>query len=200
MPRQQRMPILHLAGAVVILALAAGCAPAPAAGPPPQPAARAIAMSAARTLIPYTDPQRTFTLRRPQTWVALDARSAPHFARDLGDGVRFFEPITAADPDAGSSGKLWIDVLPARAGATPRQVLLAPFVAADYPAALLARMSLAPTTLGGKPAYRLVTLAARTQVLLLLARWRDHYYRVTIFGPTVPAEVAPVLTSWRFLA
>jgi hypothetical protein len=43
-----------------------------------------------------------------------------------------------------------------------------------------------------------VTLAARTQVTLLLARWRDRYYRVTIFSATVPAEVAPVLQSWRF--
>jgi hypothetical protein len=185
---------------LVFLALEAGCTRAPVAIPPPQPTARAIAFSAARTLVPYSDPRQTFTLRRPQTWVALDAHSAPQFARDLGDGVRFFEPITAADPDAGSSGKLWVDVLPARPGTTPRQVLLAPFVAADYPATLLNRMGLAQTTLGGLPAYRLVTLAARTQVMLLLARWRGRYYRITIFSPTVPAEVAPVLQSWRFLS
>jgi hypothetical protein len=187
-------------GLLLLLALEAGCTRAPVAVPPPQPTARAIAFSAARILVPYNDPRQTFTLRRPQTWVALDARSAPQFARDLGDGVRFFEPITAADPDAGSSGKLWVDVLPARSGTTPRQVLLAPFVAADYPATLLNRMGLAQTTLGGLPAYRLVTLAARTQVMLLLARWRGYYYRITIFSPTVPAEVAPVLQSWRFLS
>jgi hypothetical protein len=184
--------------AVLVYTLTA-CAQAPAAAPPPVPVARATALGAARTLIPYTDPLHTFRVERPQTWVALDAHSAPQFAAALGDSVRFFEPINASDPDAGSSGKLWIDVLPAHGDTLPRQLLLQPFIAADYPAGLLARMAPAPTTLGGIPAYRLVTLAGKAQARLLLARWRDHYYRVTIFGATVPAEVAPVLRSWRFL-
>jgi hypothetical protein len=129
----------------------------------------------------------------------MDARTAPQFAAALGDGVRFFEPINAADPDAGSSGKLWIDVFPARAGMSPRQMLLQPFISADYPPSLLARMAPAPTRLGVMPAYRLITPAGRTQVSLLLARRRGYYYRVTIFSATIPAEVAPVLQSWRFL-
>lgn len=187
-------------GLLLFLGLASGCAGRQAAAvPPPQPTARAIAFGAARTLVPYTDQLRTFSLRRPQTWMALDARSAPGFAAALGDGVRFFEPITASDPDAGSSGKLWIDVLPARAATTPRQVLLAPFLDAGYPPSLLARMQLAPARLGDAAAYRLVTLAAKTQVMLLLARRGTRYYRLTIFSATVPTEVAPVLRSWRFL-
>lgn len=182
-----------------LLCTLTACARAPATAPPPVPVARATALSAASTLVSYTDPRRTFTVQRPQTWVAMDARSAPRFATALGDGVRFFEPINAADPDAGSSGKLWIDVFPARAGLAPRQVLLQPFIAADYPPTLLARMTPAPTRLGGIGAYRLITPAGRTQVILLLARWRGYYYRVTIFSATIPAEVAPVLRSWRFL-
>lgn len=185
-------------GLLLVLGLASGCAAGQVAAPPPQPTARAIAFGAAHTLLPYSDPLHTFTIRRPQTWAVLDARTAPHFAVALGDGVRFFEPITASDPDAGSSGKLWVDVLPVLPGTTPRQVLLAPFISADYPRSLLARMSIAQTRLGNAPAYRLVTLAARTQVTLLLARWHDRYFRVTIFSATVPAEVAPVLQSWRF--
>lgn len=166
--------------------------------PPPQPTARAIASGASRVLVPYRDSGRTYEMRRPQTWIVMDARTAPRFARALGDGVRFFEPITASDPDAGSAGKLWVEVLPVRPGSTPRQVLLAPFVASDYPAGLLKRMHLAPTRLGGVPAYRLVTLASKTQATILLARWRDHYYRLTIFSPTIPAEVARALRTWRF--
>lgn len=184
---------------VVLLCTLSACAQAPVAAPAAVPVARATALAAARTLSTYTDPLHTFSIERPQTWVAMDARSAPHFAAALGDGVRFFEPINGADPDAGSSGKLWIDVLPARGVTSPRQILLQPFVAADYPPGLLARMTPAPTRLGGIPAYRLVTLAGRAQATLLLARWRDRYYRVTIFSAIVPAEVAPVLQSWRFL-
>lgn len=186
-------------GLLLLSGLGAGCATAPAAMPPSRPTARAIAFQAARVLVPYQDPLHTYTVSRPQTWVVLDARSSSRFASALGDGVRFFEPITASDPDAGSSGKLWVDVVPARPGTTPRQVLLAPFVDADYPPALLARMALTRTRLGNAPAYRLLTLAARTQVTLLLARWRDLYYRVIIFSAATPAEVAPVLKSWRFL-
>lgn len=188
-----------LALVLVIPALSACSQARGPAGPPPRPTARAIALRAAQILVPYLDPLHTFEVQRPQTWVAMDGRSAPEFAHALGDGVRFFEPITAADPDAGSSGKLWIDVLPARASTTPRQILLQPFVAADYPDSLLARMSLALARLGGVPAYRLVTLAGRTQITLLLARRGAHYYRVTVFSATIPAEVAPVLRSWRFL-
>ena len=164
-----------------------------------QPTARAIALRAAATLLPYTDPLHTFTLRRPQTWVALDARSSPQAAQALGDGVHFFEPIVQSDPDAGSSGKLWIDVLPASAEQTPRQVLLQPFVDQDYPESLLRRMEVAPARLSGAAGYRLVTLSGKTQVTLLLVRRGDRYYRVTIFGPTIPAEVAPALRTWRFL-
>lgn len=104
-----------------------------------------------------------------------------------------------SDPDAGSSGKMWIDVLPAGAGQTPRQVLLQPFVDQDYPGSLLERMRVAPARLGGVAAYRLVTLAGKTQVTLLLARHGNRFYRVTIFSPTIPAEVAPALRTWRFL-
>jgi hypothetical protein len=174
-----------------------GAGPAPT--PPPRPTARAVAFQAAHVLLPYSDPRHTYELRRPQTWVALDARNSPNLAHALGDGVRFFEPITASDPDAGSSGKLWIDVLPVRRGRTPRAVLLAPFVATDYPAALLRRMRVVPARLGGVRGYRLLTLAGRTQVTLLLARWRGYYYRVTVFGPTIPAEVNLALRTWRFL-
>ena len=60
-------------------------------------------------------------------------------------------------------------------------------------------MSPAPARLGGVPAYKLVTLAGRTQATLLLARWQGRYYRVMVFSATIPAEVAPVLRSWRFL-
>lgn len=187
--------------------LLCGCARLPAVAPPgapvtpvplPRPTARAIAFGAAHVLIPYHDPWHTFALGRPQTWVALDARTTPSLARAFGDGVRFFEPITASDPDAGSSGKLWIEVLPMRPGDTPRQALLAPFVAADYPASLLKRMTLAPANLGGVPGYRLVTLASRTQVTLLLIPWRRHYYRLTIFGATIPAEVHLALRTWHW--
>src|SRR5579885_1608439 len=201
-----RAASLTILGLALALPLLGGCSGTslpragtyPAATPPARPTARAIALQAASVLIPYHDPWHTFELGRPQTWVALDARSSPALARALGDGVRFFEPITASDPDAGSSGKLWIEVLPARAGSTPRQMLLAPFRAADYPATLLRRMRLAPARLGGVPGYRLVTLAGRTQATLLLARWRNHYYRVTVFAPTIPAEVNLALRTWRF--
>ncbi len=205
--------------ALLLLALAlSGCAgrtpgAAGLTGPPPtvavsvnatprvQPTARAIALRAASVLLPYHDPLHTFDLRRPQTWGVLDARTNPGFARALGDGVRFFEPVSAADPDAGSSGKLWIDVLPDRPGSTPRNVLLQPFVDADYPAALLNRLTVVPVRLGGVPGYRLVSLPAGNgrQVTLLVAPWRGHYYRVTIFGALIPPEVAPVLRSWRFV-
>lgn len=196
--------LVHCAPLVALLA-AAGCAPVtaplgadPAPTPPPQPTARAVAFQAAHVLVPYRDPLRTFALQRPQTWVALDARTTPHLAYALGDGVRFFEPITASDPDAGSSGKLWIEVLPVRPESTPRDVLLQPFVAADYPPSLIARMRLAPARLGGAAGYRLVTLASRTQVTLLLVRHGHYYYRVTVFGATIPAEVNLALRTWRF--
>jgi hypothetical protein len=159
---------------------------------------RAVALRAAQVLVPYEDPLHTYELRRPQTWVALDARSAPRFARALGDGVRFFEPITAADPDAGNAGKLWIDVLAARPGESPRQVLLQPFVDADYPTSLLRRMTLAPIRLGGAPGYKLVTLSNRTQVTLLVVRHRDRYYRLTVFGAIIPLEIERALVTWRF--
>ena len=166
----------------------------------PQPTARAVALRAAGMLLPYHDPLHTFELRRPQTWGILDARTNPGFARALGDGVRFFEPISTADPDAGSSGKMWIDVLPARPDSTPRALLLQPFVDADYPAALLRRLTVVPVRLGGVPGYRLVSLPAGNgrQVTLLVARWRGRDYRVTIFGALIPPEVAPVLRNWRF--
>jgi len=177
--------------------------PTPAIQPTPgaaaQPTARAVALQVAAVLVPYRDPLGTYELRRPQTWVALDRRSNPRFAGALGDDVRFFEPIVASDPDAGASGKLWIDVLPARPGTTPLRVLLQPFVDADYPPSLLRRMTLAPTRLGGLPGYRLVTLAGRTQATLLLVRDGPRYYRVTVFGASVPPEVAPALRTWRFL-
>lgn len=166
----------------------------------PQPTARAIALHAAGVLLPYHDALHTFDLLRPQTWGVLDARANPAFARALGDGVRLFEPVSAVDPDAGSSGKLWVDVLPERRGSTPREVLLQPFVDADYPAALVKRLTVVPTRLGGAPGYRLVSLPAGNghQVTLLVVRWRGHYYRVTVFGALIPPEVAPVLRSWRF--
>ena len=212
----ERVRMLHCWPALLAGALFAGCAPAPKATPgyspsqvqalaqptisaAAQPTARAIALRAAAVLLPYTDPLHTFTLRRPQTWVALDARSSPQAAQALGDGVHFFEPIVQSDPDAGSSGKLWIDVLPAPAGQTPRQVLLQPFVDQDYPESLLRRMEVASARLGGLAGYRLVTLAGKTQVTLLLARWRGRYYRITVFGATIPTEVAPALRTWRFL-
>lgn len=185
-----------------------GCARSPAVAPsgapvtpvpPPRPTARTIAFQAAHVLIPYHDPWHTFELGRPQTWVTLDARTTPSLAPAFGDGMRFFEPITASDPDAGSSGKLWIEVLPIRPGDTPRQALLAPFAAADYPASLLKRMTRAPASLGGVQRYRLVTLASRTQVTLLLIPWRRHYYRLTIFGAASPAEVHLALRTWRWI-
>ena len=171
------------------------------ATPAPRPAARAIALRAASVLRPYHDPLHTFELGRPQTWGVLDARANPRFARALGDGVRFFEPISATDPDAGSAGKLWIDVLPDRPGSTPRTILLQPFVDADYPAALVKRLMVVPVRLGGVAGYRLVSLPAGNghQVTLLVARWRGHYYRVTVFGAAIPAEVALALRSWRFI-
>ncbi len=152
-------------------------------------------------LLPYHDPLHTFDLRRPQTWGVIDARAYPRFAGALGDGVRFFEPVSATDPDAGSSGKLWIDVLPDRPGSTPREILLQPFVEADYPAALVARLTVVPARLGGVAGYRLVSLPAGNghQVTLLVARWRGRYYRVTVFGALIPSEVAPVLRDWRFV-
>jgi hypothetical protein len=167
----------------------------------PRPTARAIALRAAGVLLPYHDPLHTFDLRRPQTWGVLDARTSPDVAHALGDGVRFFEPISTADPDAGSSGKLWIEVLPARTGSTPRALLLKPFVDADYPAALLRRLTVIPARLGGVPGYRLVSLPAGNgrQETLLVARYRGRDYRVTVFGALVPPEVAPVLRSWRFV-
>ena len=167
----------------------------------PQPAAvrRAAALQASRVALPYTDPLHTFTVRRPQTWVAMDARTAPSFAHALGDSVRFFEPVNAVDPDAGSSGKLWIDVVAASGTSSPRGLLLQPFVDADYPDPLLRLMSIVPTKLGGVTAYRLLTPAGRTQATILLVRWRDRYYRITFFSAAVPAEVGPVLQSWRFL-
>lgn len=166
-----------------------------------QPTARAIALRASGVLLPYHDPLHTFDLRRPQTWNVLDARTTPRLANALGDGVRFFEPVSAVDPDAGSSGKMWVEVLPDRPGSTPRGVLLQPFVDADYPAALLARLTVVPYRLGGVPGYRLVSLPAGNgrQVTLLVARWRGHYYRVTVFGALIPPEVAPVLRGWRFV-
>lgn len=169
------------------------------ATPAPRPAARAIALRAASVLLPYRDPLHTFELGRPQTWGVLDARANPSFARALGDGVRFFEPISASD--AGSAGKLWIDVLPDRPGSTPREILLQPFVDADYPAALVKRLTVAPVRLGGVAGYRLVSLPAGNghQVTLLVVRWRGHYYRVTVFGAAIPAEVALALRSWRFV-
>ncbi len=174
---------------------------------PPAPTARAIAFQAAHLLVPYRDPLGTYKLQRPQTWGALDARSTPRFAAALGDGVRFFEPIVATDPDAGSSGKLWIDVLPIRPGSSPRDVLIQPFIDEDYPPQVLRRLTLAPDHLGGVAGYRLVTLtrgaqvsqSGASQVSLLLVPWRGHYYRVTIFGATIPPEVALALDRWRFL-
>ena len=196
--------------AILVLAslLLYGCARSPAVAQPgapatpaapPRPTARAIAFQAAHVLSPYHDPWHTFVLGRPQTWVALDARTTPSLAHAFGDGVRFFEPVTASDPDAGSSGKLWIEVLPIRPGGTPRQALLAPFVAADYPTSLLKRMKLIPTSLGGVRGYRLVTLASRTQVTLFLIPWRHHYYRLTIFGAIIPAEVNLALRTWHWI-
>jgi len=171
------------------------------ATPAAQPRARATALSAASVLLPYHDPLHTFDLRRPQTWGVIDARAYPRFAGALGDGVRFFEPVSATDPDAGSSGKLWIDVLPDQRGSTPREILLQPFVDADYPAALIARLTVVPVRLGGVAGYRLVSLPAGNghQVTLLVARWHGRYYRVTVFGALIPPEVAPVLRSWRFV-
>ena len=89
-------------------------------------------------------------------------------------------------------------MLPVRPGSTPRAVLLQPFVADDYPPSLIRRMRLAPARVGGVAGYRLVTLASRTQVTLLLARWGRFYYRVTVFGATIPAEVELALRTWRF--
>ena len=204
-------------GALLLSVALYGCAGTPAAGAPaapatvsvsvnatpaPRPSARAIALRAASVLLPYSDPLHTFELGRPQTWGVLDARANPRFARALGDGVRFFEPISASDPDAGSAGKLWIDVLPDPPGSTPREILLQPFVDADYPAALIKRLTVAPAQLGGVAGYRLVSLPAGNghQVTLLTVRWRGHYYRVTVFGAAIPAEVALALRSWRFIA
>ena len=163
---------------------------------PPAPTARAIALRAARVLVPYTDPLHTYQLRRPQTWVVLDAQTDPTFAAALGDGVRFFEPIVATDPDAGNSGKLWIDVLPAHGD--PRGVLVQPFVADAYPPALIRRFRLGPTALGGVRGYQLITLAGKTQLTLFLVPRRGRYYRVTVFGAFVPPEVALALDTWRF--
>ncbi len=205
-------------GALLLSVALCGCAGAPAGGSPamapaatvvvsvnatpaPRPAARAIALRAASVLLPYHDQLHTFELGRPQTWGVLDARANPRFARALGDGVRFFEPISASDPDAGSAGKLWIDVLPGRPRSTPRAILLQPFVDADYPTALVKRLTVVPVRLGGVAGYRLVSLPAGNghQVTLLVARWRGHYYRVTVFGAAIPAEVAAALRSWRFV-
>jgi hypothetical protein len=202
--RARSLAVLGLMCALPLLGGCAGAIPPhagtyPAATPPAPPTARAIALQAASVLIPYHDPRHTFELGRPQTWVALDARSNPQLARALGDGVRFFEPITASDPDAGSSGKLWIDVLPVRKGRTPRQVLLAPFVEEDYPPPLLGRMRLLPARLGGVAGYRLVTLAGKTQATLLLVRRNGYDYRITVFGAIVPLEVQRALDSWRFV-
>ncbi|HZS92454.1 MAG TPA: hypothetical protein VFE42_33820 [Chloroflexota bacterium] len=202
-----RAASLTILGLALALPLLGGCSGTslpragtyPAATPPARPTARAIALQAASVLIPYHDPWHTFELGRPQTWVALDARSNPELARALGDGVRFFEPITASDPDAGSSGKLWIDVLPVQKGRTPRQVLLAPFVGADYPPTLLRRMRLVSARLGGVAGYRLVTLASKTQVTLLLVRRHGYDYRVTVFGAIIPLEVRRALNTWRFV-
>ncbi len=144
-------------------------------------------------------PLHTYELRRPQTWVVLDRRNTPEFGGALGDGARFFEPVTAADPDAGQSGKLWIEVLPAQPGRSPRQMLLQPFKDADDPPTLLARMILAPIRLGGVAGYGLVTLASRTQITLLLVRWRGRDYRLTIFGSPIPAEVLLALRTWRWV-
>lgn len=190
------MALLLLNGCSMVASFPRSADPAPT--PPPRPTARAVAFQAAHVLRPYRDPWHTYELGRPQTWVALDASNTPRLARALGDGVRFFEPVTASDPDAGSSGKLWIDVLPVRRGSTARQILLAPFVAEDYPPSLIGRMRLVPARLGGITGYRLVTLAGRTQVTLLLVRWRRFYYRITVFGATIPAEVALALRTWRF--
>lgn len=189
--------ILALAGCgdASLVARSGGFTTAPAL----RPTAVAAAVLAARVLLPYHDLWHTFEMGRPQTWIALDARSSPRYAAALGDGVRFFEPVTNADPDAASSGKMWVEVLPAQRGSTPQQVLLQPFIAADYPASLLRRMRLAPYRLGSVAGYRLVTLNSRTQVTLLLARWRGYYYRVTIFGPTIPIEVQRALRTWRFV-
>jgi len=88
---------------------------------PPAPTARAIAFQAAHLLVPYRDPLGTYQLQRPQTWGVLDARSTPGFAAALGDGVRFFEPIVATDPDAAvpaSSGSMSCRSAPAAARAT----------------------------------------------------------------------------------
>jgi len=184
---------------VALVVLLAGCAQRPAASPKPLPTARALAFQAAHVLLPYSDPLHTYELRRPQTWVVLDRRNTPEFGGALGDGARFFEPVTAADPDAGQSGKLWIEVLPAQPGRSPRQMLLQPFKDADYPPTLLARMTLAPIRLGGVAGYGLVTLASRTQVTLLLVRWRGRNYRLTIFGSPIPAEVLLALRTWRWV-
>jgi len=211
-----------IVGALLLSVALCGCAGAPAGGsstatgapaapatvavpvnatPAPRPAARAIALRAASVLLPYHDSLHTFELGRPQTWGVLDARANPSFARALGDGVRFFEPISASDPDAGSAGKLWIDVLPDQPGSTPREILLQPFVDADYPTALVKRLTVAPVRLGGVAGYRLVSLPAGNghQVTLLAVRWRGYYYRVTVFGAAIPAEVALALRSWRFI-
>jgi len=136
-------------GMVALVVLLAGCAQRPVASPKPLPTARALAFQAPPMLLPYSDPLHTYELRRPQTWVVLVRRNTPEFGGALGDGARFFEPVTAADPDAGQSGKLWIEVLPAQPGRGPRQMLLQPFKDADYPPTLLARMILAPIRLDG---------------------------------------------------